>query len=154
MYSKEFIKETKTLFYTSFGKFMKKNRSRLGKKVKWMNYPTKVKDIYIRLYADNKSASVFIDLQHSDEGIRLLFYDQFLELKKVFEQYNNSEWQWCKETCNDIGLPCSRIITSIENVSIYDKSTWKKIFQFYEDKLLNFDEFWIEFNEVFKQLED
>ena len=84
MYSKEHKREIKTLFYTSFGKYMSKNNASTGK-IKWLNYPTQVKDIYFRISLQSKYAEVYIDLQHQDQGLRNLFYDQFLELKTVLK---------------------------------------------------------------------
>ena len=76
MYSKEHKREIKTLFYTSFGKYMSKNNSSTGK-IKWLNYPTQVKDIYFRISLETKYAEVYIDLQHHDQSLRNLFFDQF-----------------------------------------------------------------------------
>ena len=154
MYSKEYIKSNKILFYTSFGRYMGKNRSIYNKKIKWLNYPTNVKNIYIRLNVNNKIAAVYIDIQHKDEDIRSLFFDQFMELQTVFKSILGEKWNWEKETHNENGIACSRISTKIENVNIFEKNTWQNIFKFFEYNLLNFDEFWNEFNEVFKQLED
>ena len=154
MYSKEEIKETKTLFYTSFGKYMNKNKSLEGKRIKWMNYPTRVKHIYTRLHVDKKSASLFIDLQHRDNEIRELFYEQFMELKTVFTSIMGDTWIWEKNALNDSGLKCSRISIVLVDVNLFEKKTWPDIFNFFEENLVNFDQFWNEFKDLFKQLED
>lgn len=153
MYNKQQIKETKELFYTSFGKYMGKNKSVLGKKIKWINYPTKIKHIYVRLYADQEIAKVMIELQHKDEEIRGLFFEQFKQLKTAFENIAG-KWNWNELSANDIKLPCSRIEVIKENVNIFDKNTWASVFRFYEENLIKFDIFWVEFKDVFKQLED
>ena len=57
---------------------MVKYQSVTGSKVNWINYNTGVKNIYFRLEVDQHSARVFIDLQHKDEDIRELFYEQFV----------------------------------------------------------------------------
>ena len=36
---------------------------------------------------------------------------------------------------------------------MYDQNSWSKIFEFYKSNLLRLEEFWMNFNEVFKQLE-
>ena len=61
------------------------HKSKNGNSVKWLNYPTNVKDIYFRIQCNKSSASIFIDIQHRDEEIRKLFYEQFLELKILFK---------------------------------------------------------------------
>ena len=154
MYSKEFIKETKTLFYTSFGVYMRKHKSLEAKKIKWINYPTHVKNIFIRIHADRKIARVQIDFQHKDPEIRSLFFEQFKELKKIFHNTLGEEWIWEENYTSDLGIEWSRVYSEIENVNLYNKENWKEIFQFYEKRLVRFDEFWNEFKELFKQLED
>ena len=42
----------------------------------------------------------------------------------------------------------------IQNVNIFDKNTWSVIFHFFEENLIKFDAFWIDFKDLFKQLDD
>ncbi len=154
MYSKDFIKETKTQFYTNFGVFMRKHKSLNEKKIKWVNYPTYVKSIFLRIHADTKIARVQIDFQQKDADIRSLFFEQFKELKKIFHSTQNEVWNWEENYISELGIEWSRVYIEIENVNIYDKNTWREIFEFFESKLLRFDDFWNEFRELFKQLED
>ena len=49
MYSKEYKSEMKKLFYTSFGKYMSKNKSINDTKIKWLNYKTNIKDLYFKI---------------------------------------------------------------------------------------------------------
>ena len=77
MFSKNEKKEMRVLFFTSFGKYMSNELSSNGKKIKWLNYPTKIKGIHFKLHCDKNHASIFIDIQHKDEEIRKLFFDQF-----------------------------------------------------------------------------
>jgi hypothetical protein len=108
----------------------------------------------LRLNVNNKIAAVYIDIQHKDEDIRSLFYDQFKELQPVFKAILGEEWNWERKSKNENGIHCSRISTVIENVNIFEKNTWHEIFEFFEKNLVNFDQFWNEFNEIFKQLDD
>ena len=153
MFSKKENKEIRVLFFTSFGRYMSNELSSNGEKIKQFNYPTKIKDIHFKLHCDKNYASIFVDIQHKDEDIRELFFEQFKDLKKPFIQYLGTSWSWEKEYKNEIGFSYSRIIRKINNVSIYEKNSWSKIFRFYKSNLLKLDEFWINFNEIFKQLE-
>lgn len=153
MFSKEEAKKLTKLFWTSFGKFMGKHPSHLGKNIKWVNYKTGVKDLYFRLRADSKKAEIAVELQHKDEGIRELFFDQFEELKTVFSSIVG-EWDWEKDIYNDTGTKISKIhLTFPEKVNIYDKNTWQNCFIFFEQNMVALDEFWGEFSDLFKQLE-
>ncbi len=153
MYNKNTIKKTKTEFYTSFGRFMAKHRSLQGNKVNWINYNSGVRHLYIRLEANQKSAIFSIDLQHKDEDIRELFYEQFLALKTVFHQTMGNELIWIENHKNETENELSRIYIELNNINIYDKSTWKKAFKFFEEYLLKFDEFWAEFKDLFSQMQ-
>jgi len=154
MYNRDFKKSYKKLFYTSFGKYMRRNISQYNIKNKWLNYKTNVKPIYLRLNTSHISASINIDIQCKDVEIQYLYYKQFKELKFVFENILGKDWDWNFAYKNEYSINYSRITKSITNVNIYDKNTWPTIFIFFEKNLLKFDLFWKEFNEIFKQLED
>lgn len=153
MYDKDFVRNTKSLFYTSFGKYMKNEVSKTGLKVKWINYQTGIKQLYIRLEANQKHARVCIDLQHKDTDIRELQYEQFIELKKVFSEISELKWEWEENHLNEYDNQCSRIYTALENFNIYDKSTWKAAFNFYKKAMIHIDEFWYDYKELFLQLQ-
>lgn len=128
---------------------MGKYRSVSGKKVKWVNYKTGVKDIYFRLECDKKQASIGIELQHKDEGIRDLFFEQFRELKRVLEAETNEEWNWETEAFTPSGTPIYRICTVCNGVNVYRKDDWREIFNFFEPRMVALDRFWVEFGEIF-----
>ena len=119
MYDKDTVKKTKTEFYTSFGKFMGKHHSSQGNKVKWVNYNTGIKHIYLRLEADKKSARICIDLQHKDDDIRELFYEQFKALKTVFHEIMKTEWVWVEKHINETGFDQCRIYIEINEFNIF-----------------------------------
>jgi len=154
MYGKEEAIALRKLFWTSFGKYIGHNKGADGRKAKWLNYKTGVKDIYFRMDVDKRTAKVCIDLQHTDKGIRELFYDQFLEVKTVFESItNNQDWIWLDDYTNNFGKEISRIYIEIDGVNLYNKDTWNIIFPFLAKNMMALDEFWFEFKDLFKQLE-
>ena len=153
MYSKQEVKKTRELFYTSFGKYMGKNKSIHGKHIKWVNYPTHVRHIYVRLFSNSKLAKIYIELQHKDDEIRSLYFEQFKQLKSAFENCVGS-WIWIEYAQNELNQSSSRIEKEIQNVNIFDKNTWSVIFHFFEENLIKFDAFWIDFKDIFKQLDD
>lgn len=156
MYTKEEAREITTLFWTSFGKYMQKHKSQFQFHNKWVNYRTGVKDVYFRLKLDKSMAIVCIELQHKDQGIRELYFQQFEELKRVFTEIVG-EWKWEFDelvyTPEGNYLALSKISIAIDGVNLFNKETWQKTFQFFEEHMLKLDEFWADFNEIFKQLE-
>lgn len=154
MYGKEEAIALRKLFWTSFGKYIGHNRTAAGHKGKWLNYKTGVKDIYFRMDVDKRTAKVCIDIQQNDPGIRELFFEQFKEVKTVFEDTTNTnEWIWLDNYTNSFNKEISRIYVEIENVNLYNKDTWNVIFPFLAKHLIALDEFWEEFKDLFKQLE-
>ena len=71
---------------------------------------TKIKDIHFKLHCDKKYASIFIEIQHKNEDIRKLYFNQFKQLKKPFIQYLGASQSWEKEYKNEIGFNYIRII--------------------------------------------
>jgi len=153
MFTKEEKRKFKTDFWTSFGVYMRKHNAKLGK-VRWVNYRTHIKDMYFRLDIDTKKASVSIDFQHKDDSIRNLFYEQLIELKTVLHNSIGDDWVWEEFCFNEFGQPVSKVQIVLENVSIYNKEDWQNVFYFYEKRLLGLHGFWVDFKDIFKQLED
>jgi|TARA_B110000114_G_C14815457_1_gene286438 hypothetical protein len=154
MYSKEYKSEMKKLFYTSFGKYMSKNKSINDTKIKWLNYKTDIKDLYFKIDCNENYTKILIDIQHSDDEIRNLFFDQFLELEKLFIKTMGEKWTWDSEYLNSYGQKSSQISKTLKKVNIYDKKTWVTSFNFLEKRFIKIDKFWLNFYEVFKALEN
>ena len=154
MFSKAEAKERRQAFWTTFAVYMRKHKPTNHPKTKWVNYRTGVRDLYFRLNTNGRKAQVCIDLQHNDEGIRVLFYEQWLELRKVFESIAGSEWKWEADVYDaETYQTLSRISVETEGLNYFNKEDWSALFQFFEKHMVPLDEFWGEFQEVFKQLE-
>lgn len=153
MYSKAESKSLRKEFWTSFGIYMKKYNKLYQTKVNWVNYNTKCKDIYFRLDVTKKTASFSFDLQHRDEGLREIFYEQFTELKAVISDSFECELTWIPEYETEYGIS-SKIMTELENVSVFNKNDWHTIFPFLEQNIVSAHDFWNEFSDIFKNLED
>ncbi len=154
MYGKEEAQKLRKEFWTAFGIFMQKHRPYLGNKTRWVNYRTGIRHMYFRLKADNRSATVSIELQHKDPEIRALYWEQLNELKTVLTDSLPDDYTWDEQQYNDAGMPVCAVFSTINHVNIYDKNTWKEIFEFFERNMLALDEFWHEFKPIFKQLDD
>ena len=113
-----------------------------GEKISWMNYKTGEKNIFFRLHADNKNASIAIELTHNDAGIQQLYFEQFLQLKKLLEDAAGEEWIWQLHTTDDYGKTISRIYTELQDVSIFKREDWPKLISFFKPRIVALDEFW------------
>lgn len=148
MYSKEERKAIKQIFWKGFKAEMNKFPSSNGKRINWINYPTKLKVLYVRCDVDCERATFSIDIQVKDEGIRELIWEQFLELKTVLEQEIGSPGVWLTQNKNSAGQPINSIQWELEGVSVFKPTDETKIYSFLKKKLIGFDAFYQEYNEI------
>ena len=142
MYSKQEAARLKQEFWTAFGQYMAPVLSAEGLKTNWVNYKTGEKDIYFRMEADNKMASIAIELTHRDEGIRLLYFEQFLQLKNVLNDALQEEWTWAGQISDANARTISRIYKELNGVSVFKKENWPEIISFLKPRIVALDEFW------------
>jgi hypothetical protein len=142
MYSKQEAVKLKEEFWTAFGQYMAPILSAEGEKINWINYKTGEKNIRFRMQADNKKASIAIELSHNDPEIQQLYFEQFIELKKIFQSIIEEEWLWIQHVTNDHGKTISRIYQEITGVSIFKKDDWPKLISFFKPRIILLDEFW------------
>lgn len=153
MLSREERKEWNKKFWDEFRKEMRSMKSSNGRSINWINYPTDVKDVYLRLETDGKGARLCLDIQPKDDGIRSLLWEQMTELKKVMEnQTGPAEWNEFDHIIN--GRTCSRISWKLDSVNFYNVSDWYKIKSFLKGRLVQFDDFYQEYKEILIHLAD
>ena len=114
----------------------------------WLNYPSDVKDIYIRLQADNKGTRMCFDIQPKDEGVRAIIWEQMTELKKVMEGSMQHETIWIEQLVSPEGRNFSRIMWEQPGLNFYNEDDHQAIFEFLKNRLIEFDEFYQEFKEI------
>jgi len=142
MFSKAEASQLRHEFWTAFSRYMSPHLSSEGLKVNWVNYKTGVKHVYFRMRAENRSASIGIEITHPDAGIQELFYEQFKELRNVLNSYLNEEWEWQLHYTDNEGKTISRIYKQINNVSIFNRDSWPQLISFFKPRMLALDEFW------------
>ncbi|HEU4633358.1 MAG TPA: DUF4268 domain-containing protein [Flavisolibacter sp.] len=142
MYSRQEASQLRQEFWTSFGQYMAPVFSAEGEKINWINYKTGEKDIFFKMHADNKKASIGIELGHKDPGIQQLYFEQFAELRKILENALEEEWTWQLHTHDTNGKLISRIFTENGGVSIFKKEDWPSLISFFKPRIIALDEFW------------
>ena len=152
MYSKQEASQLRQAFWTAFGQYMSPVLSSEGEQINWINYKTGEKDIYFRMNADNKKASIAIELTHKEADIQALYFEQFQQLKTLLQNALQEEWTWLLHTRNEHGKTISRIYTKIENVSIFKKDDWAQLISFFKPRIIALDEFWSTAKYVFEAM--
>ena len=154
MLSKEALKEKNTQFWTDFRKSMNKQASSTGRQINWINYPTQVKNTYLRLVCNGKQISICYDIQFKDAGIQAIFWEQLTELKVVLESNMTIPTTWEPQFVNQEGQTIGRIYWQLEGSNFYEQQDWPVIYAFFKKHLREFDVFYQEFNEILITLVD
>jgi hypothetical protein len=129
-------------FWTTFGKYMNPVPSVEGAKINWVNYRTGFKDVRFRMDADNRSAIIAISLEHTDEGVRELYFQQFKELKTMLLTTLQEEWQWQPTLFVSEQKVYSRIYKELAGFSVFKKEHWPELISFFKPRIILLDQFW------------
>ena len=148
MLSKEETKIKNTEFWEQFRKSIKDQRSSNGRQMNWINYPTDVKDTYLRMEVDSKGARLCYDVQPKDDGIRAIIWEQMTELKKVMAETMGIEAEWVEESHYWNGRLISRIKWENNDLNFFKEEDIPEINAFLKDKLTRFDKFYQEFKDI------
>ena len=112
-----------------------------GLKTNWINYHTQIKDVHFRMDAGLKSSSIYISLEHTNAAIRELFFEQFLQYKKILHETLQEEWDWQAQVVID-GKTVSRISKALPSVSVMMKDQWPELISFFKPRIIALDSFW------------
>jgi len=152
MFSKEEATRLRQQFWISFGQYMKPVPNAEGLPINWVNYKTGVKNIFFRMDAEQKFASIAIEIAHPDAGIRELLFEQFQEFKLLLENILNEQWDWQPLATNALNKQVARIECVLPKVSVYNQQQWPTIIAFLKPRIMALDEFWTDVKPVFEDL--
>lgn len=113
-----------------------------GMRINWINYHTRVPDVFFRMDAGAKEGSIAITLEHRDAGIRDLYFEQFLELRDLLHATLGEEWVWERNIILADGREISRIVKTLSGVSIFNKDQWPDLISFFKPRIIALDSFW------------
>ncbi len=152
MFTKQEASRIKQDFWTTFGKYMSPILSAEGMKVNWMNYHTSLKDVYFRMDTGQKSASISISMEHNDQEIQELYFQQFLELKSLLNDILQEEWEWQLQLKTNEGKIISRVYKEISGVSVFNSDHWPTLISFFKPRIIALDSFWEDAKYSFESL--
>lgn len=145
MFSGQESSQLRKEFWTAFGHYIKPVPSADGEKTNWSNYKTGIKHVLFRMDANNNSASVAIEIIHSDKDIQQLYFEQFLQQflqqKSILQSSLNEEWIWEMHMIGENGKVISKIFKEIYSISIFNKAGWPALISFFKPRIIALDEF-------------
>jgi len=152
MYSKDQASQIKQTFWTTFGQYIAPQPSADGLKINWINYKTGIKYVSFRMQAENRLATIAIEISHPDTGIQELYFEQFKELKLVLANALQEDWDWELHDQDDYGKTVSRIFKQLNNVSMFNRDDWPALISFFKPRIIALDEFWTDAKYSFDSL--
>jgi hypothetical protein len=141
MFSREETSRLRQEFWTTFGKYLGPIPSAEGVKVNWINYRTGVKNVYFKMDASADRGVISISIEHTDAGIRELFFEQFVELKEMLHNAVEEEWDWQPGVVVD-NRTIARIYKELSNVQVTNKDDWPALISFFKPRIIALDAFW------------
>lgn len=142
MFSKEEAAQIKKEFWIAFGKSFPR---------KWILYDTKIKDFSFKFSADKKKAEVSLDIEIKDEIFRNAYYEKIWSLEDLLKDYVG-EFQKEEFYTLENGKIISRIWVEKTGVSIFNKKSWREIFEFFVEKMDGFERFFYDFEDFIKDI--
>ena len=142
MFSKEEAARLRKEFWVSFGKSFPR---------KWLLYNTKIKGFSFKFVADRKKALVCLDIDSADAIKNELLWDQMVALKSVIEDEYLPEVIFDDSYELENGKRIYRIYVPLEEkFSIYNKNTWSTAYEFFYEKMTQFEMIYYEFEDFIK----
>ncbi|RYY18948.1 MAG: DUF4268 domain-containing protein [Chitinophagaceae bacterium] len=142
MYSKQEASLIRKEFWTSLGLYMRPLQGADGMPVNWLNYKTGIRHFYFRMDANNKTASIAIELRQPDAETREHYFNRLQLLRSMLVEQAGEEWSWELNSLDEDGKPISRIGIEITGVNIFNKADWPAIISFLKPRMLALDNFW------------
>lgn len=142
MFGKQEAQRLKQEFWTVFGKSFPR---------KWLLYNTKIKDFSFKFSADNKKAEVSLDIEMKDELARNRYFEKIWSLENMLQE-SIGDFQKDEFYTNENGKLMARYWVTKSGVSIYNKDTWREIFEFFVEKMDGFERFFYEFEDYIKDV--
>jgi hypothetical protein len=152
MYTREQASQLRQAFWTTFGQYMAPVLSAEGIKPNWLNYNTRQKNVFFRMKADKKDASIGIELTHPDIEIQEIFFDQFSALRNVLHEHLDEDWTWTLHTTDETGKTISRIYKEISPVNVFNRDDWPTLISFFKPRIISLDQFWSDAQYSFDEL--
>ncbi|WP_027377427.1 DUF4268 domain-containing protein [Kaistella palustris] len=142
MFSKEEKAALTKEFWTAFGKSFPR---------KWLLYNTRIKDFSFKFSADSRKAEVSLDIEMKDELFRNAYYEKIWSLEDMLRE-EVGDFQKEEYYTLENGKVIARIWVTKENVSLFNKNTWREIFEFFVEKMEGFERFFYEYEDFIKDV--
>ncbi|MDD4150657.1 MAG: DUF4268 domain-containing protein [Bacteroidales bacterium] len=147
MYSREEAANIRKEFWVAFDVY---SRKYIGAKRKWITYNTGLKDIALKFDIDRENAKVMLVIEHKSEDKRFDIFVRLKELEMLFEEHLGEGWTWNEQMQTDSSKNVCAIYKILDNVNIYNKNDWSKVFDFFAIEMMKLEDAFEEFKPLIK----
>ena len=144
MYTKEEALHIKKEFWVAFAAVYPR---------KWLLYDTKIKDVAFKFFIDNQKAQVLLDIEPKDEEKRKIYFEKIESLKTILLEDYLPDAILERNFYLENGKVISRIWVEKLGVSLNNKNNWQQIFDFFNETMMPFENFFLEHEAYIKDLE-
>lgn len=141
MYTKQEASQLRSRFWTTFGQYMRPVTGAEGVPVNWLNYKTGIKQLFFRMDADQKRATIAVEIRQQFPDERYRLYEKWENIRNLFESELGEEWTWQRDLTDEDGSIISRISKSIP-LNIFNEQDWPALISFLKPRIIALDAIW------------
>jgi hypothetical protein len=150
MYSKEEAKTLRNDFWLGFRKYTNRRRMKQKRSGKWILTRTGINAMNLKFHIDREIAQVGIDLETGNMEKRLELFEKLEATRSILEQHMQEPMNWELEYIRENGKSISRICVQLDEVDLYDPSTWKKVYRFFFEKMDALETYFTEYKDYLR----
>ena len=150
MLSVEEKKELRVLFWQQFKVYSNKRRLKLKNPGKWLMNDTGIKQVNLKFDFTDEVALTGIDVVTRNLDKRIFLWEKLVGLKNILEEKVPYPLTWEFDYLLPENKSISRTYCIMNNVSVYEKTCWKQVFQFLFDGMYPMEQIIVEYKDYFK----
>jgi hypothetical protein len=144
MYSKAENQRLKQEFWVAFAQKYPR---------KWLLYDTKIKDLSLKFFVDNTKAQVCVEIEAKPNAKRWAYFEQWEALKTILTEEYLPEAVFQRNYPLENGKVISRIWVELHPIAVGNRNNWDAIFDFFYENMHTLELFFLEYEDVIKNIE-
>jgi len=97
-------------------------------------------------------ATIAIEMSHAEVQRQTIFFNQFVQCRKILEDALQEKWQWVLQAPDAHNKITNRIYASQTGVNVFNKEDWPAIISFFKPRIIALDAYWNEIKFSFEIL--
>ncbi len=150
MFTIEEKKKIREEFWIKFKSYSNGRKIKSGKSGKWIMDQTDIKQLKLKFHFNETHAwaGIVIDTLNIDKRVDL--FDKLEKLKTILKEAVPYKLIWELEFPISHNKTVSIVYSNIDNVSIYNKSCWKKVQTFLYEVMTPIEDVFLEYKDYIK----